>query len=189
MRWTAAWIVTCLAVASSSACASMQLSKERRDRLQRELDAYRYQQPPPEVWQQVRLLLAGRGYPLAGTDAEAVGQKSGGLAMLLSPAKETYPYRPDSGLAQKLGIAGEKPVPRDDGSVSLDTGWKNTGERFHVDGLVSDGGFRVVFTRVVQDITDHHDQATRDVAMELALARRLDPHAADRMEKAADAPR
>lgn len=187
MRWAAAWVAGCLIVVSTVGCASTQT--KRRERLQTQLDALRYLQPPPEVWQQVRLLLAQRGYQLAGADAEAVEQKSGGLAALLSPARETYPARDESGLLQKLGVTGEKGVKRREGSVSLDTGWRNSGDRYHVDGIVEEDGFRVVFTRVVEDRTDHHHEASRDVELELELARRLDPGAAARIEDAAAVPR
>ncbi len=184
MRWTA-WIGTWLVVASVSACATARASRLREQRLEAELDGLRYQQPPAEVWQNVRQLLAERGCPLAGADADEVGQSTGVLDGFLSPARETRPYREETGLLQELGMVGPKPDGRpDDGSVSLDTGWRRRqGDRYRVDGLVEPGGFRVIFTRVVKDTYDHPEQRTRDLELELALARRIEPQAAERIER------
>lgn len=188
MRPSASWLAA-LAVAASSGCASAQASRARTERLESELNALRYAQPPGEVWQQVRQLLADVRCPLAGDDAEAVGQKTGALAGLLSPAKETHPYRADSGLLAQLGVAGGKPPKVAEGSVSLDTDWRRKeGDRYHADGLVEPGGFRVIFTRIQFDPSNYKETRTRDLELELALARRIDPQAAERIESAAGAP-
>ncbi len=184
MRSTAAWILAC-AAAASSACASARAAKAREQRLATELDALRYDRPPAEVWQGVRRLLADRGYPLAGADADAVGQETGVLAGLLSPAKETHPVREEAGLLQQLGmLGGPAPVRPAEGSVSLDTDWsRKKGDRYHVDGLAASDGFRVIFTRVQLDPSNAREARTRDLELELALAQRIDPPAADRIER------
>jgi hypothetical protein len=186
MRRTAASIATCLVVGSSFACASARASKARAQRLESELDALRYAQPPAEVWQNARQLLADRGCPLAGADAHAVGQKTGSLAGFLSSARETHPYREETGLLQRAGAVGSAPAKPAEGSVSLDTDWRRKeGDRYRVDGLVLPDGFRVIFTRVQFDISNYKEIRARDVEMELELARRLDPQAAERIERVA----
>jgi hypothetical protein len=176
-------------VAAACALACVPPSQLRAQRLGPELDALRYAQPPAEVWNAVRRLLADRGYPLAGADAEAVGQKTAPLAGLLSPARETHPYREETGLLQQLGAAGGPPAKPAEGSVSLDTDWsRKRGDRYRADGLVLPDGFRVVFTRVEFDPSNYKETRTRDLELELELARRLDPPAAERIERAAATP-
>ena len=183
MRRTAASIVISLVGLSSGACASAQASRARQERLRAELDVLRYSQPPAEVWQQVRQLLADRGCLLAGGDAKSVGQDSSGFTQFLSAARETRPYSEEEGLLQTLGLMASPKPGFGEGSVSLDTGWRRReGDRYHVDGLVMPDGFRVIFTRVEQDISNYREIRTRDLEMELALARRMDPGTAARIE-------
>lgn len=184
MRRIAGWMAGCLLVVSTG-CASMQAAKERRQRTEAALDALRYKQPADEVWLAVRRLLADRDFDLAGADAEAVGQKNNAFSMAMSGAKETYPFGSDRNILQRIGIVSS-PKVRTDGSVSLDTGWRSTDDRFHVDGLVEQDGFRVVFTRIIRDREKFEENWYRDLDMELALAARLDPEAAKRVERAAD---
>ncbi len=184
MRRTAAWIAGCLLVVSAG-CASMQAGKERRQRTETALDALRYKQSKDEVWLAVRRLIADREFDLAGADAEAVGQKNSGFTMAMAGAKETYPFGSDRNILQRLGIVSS-PKARTDGSVSLDTGWRATDDRLHVDGLVEQDGFRVIFTRVIRDREKFEEQWYRDLDMEMALAARLDPEAWQRVERAAD---
>lgn len=175
------WLAAALLAAA--ACASLQGGRARAQRLQERLDAFRYDKPLPEVWLEARRLLADRGYPLAGEDAKAVGQKEMAVTeRLLSPAKETYPYGEDVGLLQQLGVVGRGHDKGSQAGLSLDTGWRRTRDRYHVDGLQEEGGCRVVFTHVVEDLTDHRGQASRDLELELALAQRIDPAAAARIE-------
>ena len=186
MKRTAASIAVSFAGLFSGACASAQASRAREEKLQAELDVFRYSQPPAEVWQVVRQLLADRGCLLAGIDAKAIRQDSSAFTQFLSSARETRPYSEEEGLLQMLGLmAGPKPK-FGEGSVSLDTGWRRReGDRYHVDGLVMPDGFRVIFTRVQQDISNYREIRTRDVEMELALAKRVDPQAAARIEASA----
>lgn len=171
-------VAACLLVVAGG-CASWRAAQARQERLRAGLDGLRYSVPPAAAWQEVRRLLADRGFPLAGEDAAAVGQKGLGIAGLLSPARETHPYEESVGLLPGLL---SKPATRSDGSVSLDTGWRNAGDRQHVDGLVEKDGFRVVFTRILQDPANPRNEAQRDLEMELELARRLDPAAAASIE-------
>ncbi len=162
----------------------MQASRARQERLQAELNVVRYSQPREEVWQQVRQLLADRGCLLAGDDAKAVGQDSSGFKQFLSSARQTRPYQEDDDLLRLLGLMASSAPKFGEGSVSLDTGWRRKeGDRYHVDGLVMPDGFRVVFTRVEQDISNYREIRSRDLEMELALARRVDPQVAARIEQ------
>ncbi|HEX7489823.1 MAG TPA: hypothetical protein VF341_13000 [Anaeromyxobacteraceae bacterium] len=166
-------------------CASLGAQRAREQHLREELDAFRYTQPVEEVWAEARRLLAERGYPLVGDDAKAVGQQDLSLAeRIFSPAHETHPYGDESGLMQRLAGVSPKGTP---GSLSLDTGWNSARNRYRLDAIKDDRGVRVIFTRVVEDRVDHHDQATRDAELELALAQRLAPDAAARIEAVAGA--
>src|SRR5262249_57550168 len=90
------------------------------------------------------------------------------------------------GLVEALGLMGGPKPKGGEGSVSLDTGWRRRqGDRYHVDGLVMPDGFRVIFTRVEQDISNYREIRSRDVEMELALAKRVDPGTAARIEASA----
>ncbi len=181
-RFTA-WMGACAIALASSGCAAAKAELARKQRLEAELDALRYPQPQAEVWQAVRQLLADEGCPLAGADAEAVGQKSGVLQGLLSPAKETHSLRSDVGLLQQLGLAGGLPPQAAEGSVALDPDWRRKqGDRFHADGLVEPDGFRVILTRIELDPSNFRESRTRALDAELALARRLAPDAAARIE-------
>jgi hypothetical protein len=167
----------------ASGCASARTELRRERQLEGELDALRYPQPPAEVWQAVRQLLADKGCPLTGADAVAVGQKEGALQGLLSPAKQTHPYQGDAGLLQQFGLLGGPPPAPGAGSVSLETGWRRKGgDRYRADGMVMPDGFRVVLTRIVLDQENGHEDHERDLDLELALARRLAPEAARRIE-------
>jgi hypothetical protein len=189
LKRTALSIAVSFAGLSSVACASMQASRARQERLQAELDVVRYSQQPQEVWQQVRQLLADRGCPLAGEDAKAVGQDSSGFKQFLSAARETRPYREEEDLLQILGFTAASKPEFGEGSISLDTGWRRReGDRYHVDGLVMPDGFRVVFMRVEQDISNYKEIRSRDLEMELELARRVDPRVAARIEKSMGGP-
>ena len=152
----AAAITLTLTIASAG-CASARAV--RKERLQRELDSFAYPRSLDQVWDEARRLLAERDYPLAGKDAEAVGQRPMSWAeRIVSPARET-------GAAQ-----------------ALDTGWNQYGERYRLEGWGEAGGSRIAFTFLKQDRTDRRSEETRDPELELELLRRLDPRAAARVE-------
>ena len=174
------------AAALAAASASVTAGQQRRERLQRELDAFVYPKPLDDVWQEARRLLAERGYPLAGKDAEAVGQKPMSWAeRFLSPARETAPAGAEPvGLLQKLSGASGTPGV---GQV-LDTGWTQYGERVHLHGWSDAGGCRIVIQHLKRDATDRRAEETRDVELELELVRRVDAAAAERLDKGAAPP-
>jgi hypothetical protein len=183
-RWVALLAVGGAFVGASSGCATA--GKVRKERLQRDLDAFSFSRPLDEAWQEARRLLAERGYQLADKDAEAVGQRKMTFAdRFLSPARETGPAT-EGGLLQRLGVMKGKPVSS--AAQALDTGWDRYGERYHLEGWSQAGGSRVVFTRLKQDRTDRHSEEVRDLELELALVHRLDPTAASRIEQDLEAP-
>jgi hypothetical protein len=171
---------------AGSGCASLQASRARAKALEAQLEAFRYEKPLDEVWQEARRLLAERGYPLASDDAAAVGQKEMSLPeRIFSPAKETRRRSADVGLFQRLGGAGGgSGTLGPDDERFLETGWRREGDRYRADGLRDEKGSHVLFRHILQDRTDHRDSAERDPEMELELARRLDPEAAERIEAA-----
>jgi hypothetical protein len=164
-----------VALALAGGCASMRASRARAEAMRAELDAHRYAKPLPEVWQEVRRLLREQGYALRGKDLEALGLDAPtGFLTMLSGAKETAP-----------GPAG---------GLVMETGWGGgiVRKRYRVEGSEDPRGSRVVFTAIPEDQTERgHDgrDRARDLEMELALAQRLDPEAAERIEKAVGPPR
>jgi hypothetical protein len=155
-------------VAAVAGCASVQAKRARSEQLTRALDELRYARPLDEVWSQARRLLSDKGYPLVGEDAAAVGRSGGFLARLFSPAKETF---------------------RDEGgALVLQTGWSRGRDRYRLEAREDERGTRVVMTRVVEDLPDHRDKASRGLEMELELVRRVDPEAAARIEASLPGP-
>jgi hypothetical protein len=184
-RLAAALSVFVLLVASAG-CASFQAKRARAEQLEKELDALRYSQPMDQVWQEVRRLLAERGFPLASEDAAAIGRSEMGFAeRIFSPARKTYKLSDDVGLLQQMGIAGGSSDKVS--GLGLDTGWGKGSPRHrrHVEAISDGDEVRVIFTRVVEDVTDHRESSARDLDMELDFARRIDPAAAERIEAAA----
>ena len=161
---------------ASSGCASARAV--RKERLQRELDSFVYPRPLDQVWDEARRLLAERDYPLAGKDAEAVGQRPMSWAVrIVSPARETGAAQ-EGGLLQRAGVVKERPGA----TRALDTGWNQYGERYRLEGWSEAGGSRIAFTFFKQDRTDRRSEETRDLELELELLRRLEPPAAARIE-------
>ena len=176
------------ALAALSGCATS--ASKRSDALRQELDGLVYEKPLDEVWQEARLLLAERDFPLAGADAKAVGQKGNWVERILSPARETSTGPYDPGLLQSLGAVKSSPPAGGGEQQWLDTGWNYYGERYHLEGRKLVGGCKVTFTKLKEDRTDRQVTKTRDVEIELDLARRLAPDAAERIEaKAQEAAR
>jgi hypothetical protein len=160
------WLVAATLLATSS-CASMRAERARREALTPRLDALRYARPLGEVWTQARHLLAEKGYPLAGADAEAVGREANPLEVVLSRAKDT---RPDPA-----------------GGQFLETGWGPGPSRYRLQGSTEGSSTRVVFWAIPEDPMEHGRDGyppTRGLDMELELARRLDPAAAAAIEAA-----
>jgi hypothetical protein len=153
--------------------------RARTQSLAEQLDEFRYTAPLETVWQQGRLLLAERGYPLAQADAEAVGQPSMSLPVaIFSPAHATSTReRKRAALFDHTSEATAAQTRQ-----ALDTGWNSHWQRYHVEASTEADGCRVRFTRLEQEQTDRQVVATRDLELELELVRRIDPVSAARIE-------
>jgi hypothetical protein len=161
-------------LALAGGCATMRARRARAEALLAQLDSLRYQKPLAEVWQEMRRLLHDRGYALAGKDLEALGTDApSGLLTLLGPAKATEP-----------GLAG---------GLVMESGWGRgmVRSRYKVEGFEDAGGSRVVFTAIREDLTERGRdgrERARDLEMELALAWRVAPEDARRIEAELDRP-
>jgi hypothetical protein len=176
MNRPSAHLATCL-ILLASGCVTAQA--KRTDALRQSLDAFTYDKPLDEVWQDVRLLLAQEGYGLAGKDASAVGQDAPFLGGLMSPAHETTNTPYNQGLLQKH--------TRDPDVQWLDTGWDRNRERYHVEGRRVGDGCKITFFKIIADLSpDGFGTSARDVEMELNLARRVAPTKADEIEASAE---
>ncbi|BDG01201.1 hypothetical protein [Anaeromyxobacter oryzae] len=160
---SAAALASVALAAAVLACVGPGSERARQEKLARELDGIRYEQPLDTVWTTVIRLLADRGYPLAGKDAELVGQSVNLYDRLTSKARETETAK--------------------DGTRTLETGWL-AGIRYRAEAR-PDG--RVAFTKIHEDLTEHRRDAASEpgVEMGLALAQRLAPDKAARIEAAA----
>jgi hypothetical protein len=154
---------------ATSGCASYAAQRARQRALEAQLAGWQGARPLDEVWQEARLLLAERGYPLAGKDAEAVGQRTGSwVERLLSKARET--------------------VVRGPAERSMETGWGRSRNRYKLESRARTDGFQVFFWRIDETVQDRPGQPKRDLELELALVRRVDPEAAARIDTALSAP-
>lgn len=166
IRASAALAVALVVLAGG--CASMRAARARQQALQTQLDALQLGKPLDEVWPEVRRLLHAQRYGLVGKDAEALGvDVPSGLLTLISVAKET----------QSNGSGGR----------FLETGWGPgvLRKRYRAEGIPTAAGCRVVFTAIPEDMTERGRDArekARDLEMELLLAWRVDPVAAERIE-------
>jgi len=162
--------------AAAAACASARAVRDEQRRAEATLDGLSYQKPLPEVWNEVRRMLHTRSIPLAVEDLDALGVEHavGLVVTIFTPAKAT----------------AKDPV----GGQALETGWsgrKIVRARYRVWGTEDSRGTRVVITAIDEDTTERgHDSTNRRraVDLELDLARRLDPAAAERAEAALAAP-
>jgi hypothetical protein len=166
------------ALLATAGCASWRAERARQGRLESELDALRYARPLDDVWLEVRRLLAAREYPLEGADAAAVGQDEKALlGRMFSPARETRPVE----YGMLPGLGGERASGPPKGLV-LETDWRGN-DRYRAEAI-DDRGIRVILTKLVRDGSDPVGKPSRDLALELELARRVDPDAARRIEAA-----
>jgi hypothetical protein len=156
-----AWLLAAFLLAGA-ACASVRAERAREKYLTSELDALRYARPIDEIWTEVRNLLSDGKFPMTGADATATGQREQFLA-ILSPSRETRDSR--------------------SGVRSLETGWGPGNVRYRVEATPEGDRWRVVFTAIVRDQSQVYTEGRgRGLDMELLLARRLYPEAADRIE-------
>jgi hypothetical protein len=166
-RTAAALRLAAAATLLASSCASIEAERTRREALIPRLDALRYSKPLDEVWAEGRRLLSDRGYPLTGKDAEAVGKKANPLEIVFSRAKDT---RPDP-----------------DGGQFLETGWGPGTLRYRFRAWTEGSSTRVAFWAIPEDPVERGRDGyppSRGVEIELELARRLDPAAAEAIEAA-----
>jgi hypothetical protein len=162
--------------AVTTSCASARAARDGQRRAEAAVDAIRYRQPLPEVWDQLRRMLNTYAMPLAPDDLEAIGASGpmGLLVNVFTPAKAT----------------ARDPV----GGQVLETGWvgrKIVRVRYRVWGVEDTLGTRVVITAIEEDTTERGRDSSnrrRAVDLELDLARRLAPDAAQRAEAALAAP-
>jgi hypothetical protein len=162
-------------LAGLSGCAGLAASRAAEARLAKALDSARCERTLDEAWAEARRLLAERGYPLSGADAQATGrtpgflERPGILGRLLSPARETH----DEG-ARRV----------------LETGWLQS-RRYRLAGAQDAPGCHVAFLAIREDQSEHARDALepprRDLQLELELLRRLAPDEAARVEAATPA--
>ena len=191
MPRSTAWLALSLAAGIAvSGCASAKAARARSDYLKAQMEPLVYPKPIEEVWPDVLRLLSDKGYPLVGDDAVAVGQSESWFTNFLSPGSETR-----IGSADKANATGffpyllpsSKGPPKGEGTWRyLKTGLSKELRMYRVDGLAEETGCRIVFTAYTASTADHQyfisDTAKRDYAMELELARRVDPAAAARID-------
>jgi hypothetical protein len=150
-------------------CASVAARRAHERALEQQLGEFQSARSLDDGWQEARRLLAERGYPLAAKDAAAVGQEPMGWAeRIFSPARETA----ERGALER----------------SLDTGWSRARDRYRLESRPNAGGWRVIFSRIDEALSDRPGQPSRDLELELALVRRVDPEAAARIDQALPAP-
>lgn len=159
-----------LVVAVLATGCAIAAQRARTRALERELAAWQSPEPLERVWQEARLLLVERGYTLAPKDAEAVGKSPmSWIERLVSPARDT----------RERG-----PFER-----SLETGWSRVRDRYRVECRPRGAdGWQIVFLRIEEAMADRPGEPSRDVELELALVRRVDPAAAARIDGALSAP-
>ena len=162
-----AWAVASALLAAG--CATLAAPRARERELDRQLEAWRSPAALDGAWLEARRLLAERGYPLADGDADAVSQPRMPLAeRLLTPARAT--------------------VTRGPLERSLDTGWTRARERMRLESGPTAAGWRIRFLRVDEGSGERPGRPARDVELELALVRRLDPAGAARIDAALSDP-
>ena len=134
------------------------------------LDAYEFQKPLSEVWPDALRLVAEADYPLNGKDRQVVGLD-------------------EQGAITKFFAKGHETQLRD-GNWVAESGYGRDRRRYRVIGTETGpktSKVSYVSLKARDDIAT--EEEARDVEMQLALVRRLDPAAADRIEAAATAAR
>lgn len=161
MTRPAIWIAAAALALTSAGCASIAAKRARTRYLDAEMKALRYAQPVEQVWGEVIRLLKDERFPLM--EKEGPGGIQGVVVGLFTPARAT------------------SVSPK--GVWALDTGWRRDDSRVHAEAAPAEGGTQVVLTRIHRDKTNYgNDESKRDLDLELALARRLAPEQAARIE-------
>lgn len=152
-------LVALLAVLSLAACSTA--GSARRGQLRRGLDDARVSRSPAEIWPEVQRFLYERGFPLAGDDRVAVGQKAqGAVGRVFSRGHETR-------------VAA-------DGTRTLET--EINGERLRVRAqarpLAGGGSGLRLWVLKERELNSMEVTESRDEELELELLERVDPAAA-----------
>jgi hypothetical protein len=151
----------CALLLALTSCATM-----RRDsRLRGELDRHEFQKPLSEVWPAAIRLLAEQQFDLVGNDRAVAGQ------------------RPDSSFLRR----GFETREYSDRRRALETMQNSEGLRYRLEGTDIEGrACRINFFALRRGDPDYDKWKHRDVDMELALVREVEPETAARMEQAAE---
>jgi hypothetical protein len=161
MTRPALWIAAAALAFTSAGCASFTAKRARARYLDAELQTLRYAQPIEQVWGELTRLLKEERFPVM--EKEGPGGLQGFVVGLFSPARPT------------------SVTPK--GVWTLDTDWRRDDSRIHAAASPGEGGTQVVLTRITRDRTNYGtDESRRDLELELALARRLAPEQAARIE-------
>ena len=148
-----------LLLSFTCSCASM----KRDSRLRDELDKHEIQKPLSEVWPAAIRLLAEQQFDLVGNDRAVAGQPSD--SSFLRRGFETREYS--------------------DHRRALETMNNAAGLRYRVEGVDIGGrASRVHFFALRRGDPEYDKWKSRDIQMELALVREVEPEAADRMDEA-----
>ncbi len=141
-----------------------------KDAERKALDDYEFQKPLQEVWPEALRLVAEADYPLNGKDRTLVGlDEQSTLGKIFAKGHETQLR---------------------DGKWVAESGYGRDRRRYRVVGVETGpktSKVTYVSLKARDDLTQ--DEEARDTDMQLALVRRLDPAAADRIEAAANAAR
>ena len=157
-------VCAALALLMIAACATA--SQKRDARLRRELDAYEFEKPIAEVWPAALELVHERGFALVGRDREAIGQEEQGvIGKLFARGYDTR-------------VAGGQWVAETDANPQQ--------VRYRIAGTgLGAATCRIQFFAVQGNDYGGPEPESRDVQLELALVRKLDPGAAAALEQAA----
>jgi hypothetical protein len=157
------WIAAIACCAVLAACATPQ----RHVRLRELLDAHAIALPIEDVWPKALRLVGDRGFPLVGQDRERVG------------------LPPQSALAAFVSRGHDTRVAED--RWVSETSTDSAQLRYRIEGTrLGPRSCRVVFTAVQGQKTELSEEQYRDVELELALVRELEPERAARMRETAE---
>jgi hypothetical protein len=149
-----------LALLALAGCAAARAEQGRQQELRRQLDARALPAPLEQAWPAALRVLAEAGYPLVGKDREAAGQPAQSVALDLF----------SRGFSTRV-------VGKDARAAATGMGPDRT--RFQIAGAPAPGGSRVVFTKIYENPTEPSERREeRDMDMELALWRKVDPQGA-----------
>jgi hypothetical protein len=158
-------------LAALTACASVTAPVRRDEKLEQELDSHRIRRPIGAVWLAALKLLSDRRCQLVGRDRTLAGGRPSGVWASLTH-HGGFETRPSSTL----------------GGLVLETREDADGLRYRAEGVgLGKAQSRVMFFAVRRTGGTPSEVRSRDLALELELVRRLEPEAAARIVRTADA--